>query len=281
MSGKGSPPLERQPKNPARRKRPASFGVVSRAPDQRIRRALVWASSIAVHVMVVIALFWSRTAPLPAEPSPIQVSLVTLPQQPPGPADAAKTGGAAGAGQPTPQPAASRTAQPAPHAVPSAPRPVPMPAAAKTPTPDSATPAPDDNSDLLSDSQLAGAASAGGEGAGGGGSGGTGGGGGCDTARAVQQALRRDPLVHIAVEDAHRLGKSVMLWNGDWVRSGAQDGKGLSAVREAIIWEVAFSPAACRNARIHGLVLLSLADGATRFAIGAGDWRWSDLLVAH
>ena len=279
MSGKGSPPLERRPKRPARRKRPASFGVVSRAPDQRIRRPLVWASSIAVHVMVVTALFWSHTPSPPAEPSSIPVTLVTLPAQPPGPPAVGKTGGAPGGGQPTPHPAASRTAQPAPHPVQPAPRPVPMPAAAKTPTPDSATPAPDDNSDLLSDSQLAGAASAGGEGAGGGGSGGAGGGGGCDTARAVQQALRRDPLVHTAVEDAHRLGKSVMLWNGDWVRSGAQDGKGLSAVREAIIWEVAFSP--CRNARVHGLVLLSLADGATRFAIGAGDWRWSDLLVAH
>jgi hypothetical protein len=29
---------------------------------------------------------------------------------------------------------------------------------------------------------------------------------------------------------------------------------------------------------MHGLVLLSLADGHTRFALGAGDWRWSDLL---
>jgi hypothetical protein len=129
-----------------------------------------------------------------------------------------------------------------------------------------------DNSDLLSDSELAGAVNANDEGGGGGG------GGGCDTARIVQQALQRDPLVRTAVEDAHRLGKAVMLWNGDWVRSGAQDGKGLSAVREAIIWELAFAPEACRNKRVHGLVLLSLADGSTRFAIGSGDWHWSDLL---
>ena len=79
-------------------------------------------------------------------------------------------------------------------------------------------------------------------------------------------------------EDSHRLGKAIMLWNGDWVRSGGQDGKGLSAVREAVMWEVAFAPEACRNRPVHGLVLLSLADGATRFAIGSGDWRWSDLL---
>jgi hypothetical protein len=84
-------------------------------------------------------------------------------------------------------------------------------------------------------------------------------------------------LVRIAVANADRSGKAVMLWNGDWVRSGEQDGKGLSGVREAIMWELAFAPAACRNKRVQGLVLLSLADG-TRFAIGAGDWRWSDLL---
>jgi hypothetical protein len=97
-------------------------------------------------------------------------------------------------------------------------------------------------------------------------------------ARAVQQALRRDPLVRTAVENANRLGKAIMLWNGDWVRSGEQDGKGLSAVREAILWEVAFAPEACRNQPVRGLVLLSLADGNTRFAIGSGAWRWSDLL---
>ena len=132
--------------------------------------------------------------------------------------------------------------------------------ATKTPIPDT--------SDLLSEAQLAGAIRAG-EG---------GGGGVCDMALALQQALRRDPVVRRAVAEAHRSGKAIMLWNGDWVRSGEQDGKGLSAVREAIMWEVAFAPKACRNQRVHGLVLLSLADGSTRFGIGSGDWRWSDLL---
>jgi len=41
---------------------------------------------------------------------------------------------------------------------------------------------------------------------------------------------------------------------------------------------VAFVPEACRNQRMHGLVLLSLEDGMTRFAIGTGEWKWSDLL---
>ncbi len=131
-----------------------------------------------------------------------------------------------------------------------------------------------DTSDMLSESQLAGAVSAGG------GDGG-GGGGGCNTARSLQQALQRDPRVRRAVEDAARVGKAVMLWDGDWVRSGAQDGKGLAVVREAVMWELAFAPEACRNMPMRGLVLLSLADGNTRFAIGAGDWRWSDLLGLH
>jgi hypothetical protein len=126
-----------------------------------------------------------------------------------------------------------------------------------------------DNSDLMSESQLAGATTVGE----GGGAGGT-----CDMGQIVQQALRRDPMVQAALEGAHRIGKTIMLWNGDWVRSGDQDGKGLSVVREAIAWEVAFAPEACRNMRVHGLLLLSLSDGNTRFALGSDDWRWSDLL---
>jgi hypothetical protein len=132
-----------------------------------------------------------------------------------------------------------------------------------------ATRATPDTSDILTDAQLAGATSADEGGAGG---------GGCNTARNVQQALRRDPLVRRAVQDANRTGKAIMLWDGDWVRASGQDGKGLSAAREAIVWELAFTPQACRNERVHGLILLSLADGGTRFAIGSGDWRWSDLL---
>jgi hypothetical protein len=44
---------------------------------------------------------------------------------------------------------------------------------------------------------------------------------------------------------------------------------------------VAFAPEACRKQLVHGLVLVSLSDGNTRFAIGSGDWRWSDLLGAR
>jgi hypothetical protein len=254
------------PKRRAARRRP--LGVVSRA--QQTRRLLAWSLSAGAHLIVFSALFWPLSAsPPPAvEPSAIPITVVTSPApDPPGPP--------APAGPPTPEPKAA-AAPPAPPT----PRPVvrsssPRLADIAPRPPVDAAPA-DDNSDVLNPSQIAGALSADNEGGGGGGGGNNG--GGCDTARIVQQALRRDPLVHDAVQDAHRLGKAVILWNGDWVRSGAQDGKGMSAVREAIIWELAFTPEACRNKRVHGLVVLSLADGNTRFAIGAGDWRWSDLL---
>src|SRR6516164_7437970 len=105
-----------------------------------------------------------------------------------------------------------------------------------------------------------------------------GGGGSCDLARQLQGALRKDPLVQAAVAGAG--GKAIMVWNGDWVQSNGEDGKGLAAVREAITWEIAFAPEACRSRPVHGLILLSLntGPGAPRLAVGAGEWRWSDLL---
>ena len=98
-------------------------------------------------------------------------------------------------------------------------------------------------------------------------------------ARWLQTALRKDARVQAAVAEAHR-GKAVMIWNGDWIRDGLQDGNGLAAVREAIQWEVGFAPAACRSEPVHGLVLISLNEPRpTRLAVGVGDWRWSDLLT--
>ncbi len=214
--------------------------------SRRRDRVLAWVFTAGVHLIVFAYLFWPNAAPSPAGPplSPLLVSVAVLPEpKPPGPPDQTEPGGLA----PT-------------LLHPTAPIPVPVPV----------TITMADTSDLLSASQLAGTASVGESGGGGG--------GGCDVARAVQQALRRDALVRSAVEGANRLGRAVMMWNGDWVRSGGQDGKGLSAVREAIMWEVAFAPQSCRNERMHKPVLLSLADGRTRFAIGSGDWRWSDLL---
>jgi hypothetical protein len=215
--------------------------------DARIKRrdrVVAWGFSAAVHLTVLAALFWPRHAPPPAKPEPstLMVSIAEAPK-PPGPPMESEPGGRNNEIQPVmPQPV----------------------------VPVFSTVAAPDNSDLLSDSQVAGAAGVG--------EGGGGGGGGCDLARAVQLALRRDPLVHAAVDNANRRGKAIRMWDGDWVRSGAQDGKGLSAVREAIMWAVAFAPESCRNEQVHGMVLVSLADGNTRFGIGTGNWRWSDLL---
>ena len=102
--------------------------------------------------------------------------------------------------------------------------------------------------------------------------------GACDMARRLQGALRRDPLVRSAVLAS--TGKAILVWNGDWIQSGGEDGKGLAAVREAIMWEVGFAPPACRAETVHGIILLSMtgAPGAVRLAVGSRDWRWSDLL---
>jgi hypothetical protein len=95
----------------------------------------------------------------------------------------------------------------------------------------------------------------------------------------VQAALRKDPLVRAEVSAA--AGKAIMVWNGDWVQSNKEDGKGLAAVREAILWEVGFAPRACRAEPVRGLVVISLQQPPVRLALGAGQWRWSDLLAAR
>lgn len=228
----------------------AALQTNSGGSARRKTRFMAGAFTIGVHLLGLALLLIPRASTPPAHEDTttesIQVSLVDTPKpQPPGPPDMQMLEPAA-----APAPALPHFSTRTPVAV----------AAAKSVS---------DTSDLLSASQLAGAASVGS----GGGDGGT-----CDLARAVQRALQRDPMVRSAVEEANRSGKAIMLWNGDWVRSGGQDGKGLSAVREAVMWEVGFAPQACRNQPMHGLILLSLADGSTRFAIGSGAWRWADLL---
>ncbi|HET6971546.1 MAG TPA: hypothetical protein VFH92_10510, partial [Phenylobacterium sp.] len=125
----------------------------------------------------------------------------------------------------------------------------------------------------VSEAELAGAGTADSGGGGGGG------GGACNMTRRLQTALRRSPLIQQAVAEAHR-GQAILVWNGDWVRHGEEEGAGLAAVREAILWEVGFAPAACRDQRVHGLILISMNDnpGAARLVVGHGDWRWVDML---
>jgi hypothetical protein len=218
--------------------------VQATGPQPRGRlRAFALGASILAHGAVIAGLLWLRFAPPHTVPASAAITVRLLPKPPAPPASEQLDAGA-------------------------------LPNA-DVPLPRLAPPAlvimrTVDTSDLMTAGQLAGASDA----SAAGGSGG----GGCAMAQAVQQALRRDPLVRAAVQDADRLGKASMVWDGDWVRTGDQEGKGLSAVREAISWAVAFAPQACRNEPVHGLVLLSLADGATRFGVGAGSWRWSDLL---
>jgi len=210
------------------------------------QRAMALGVTAGVHLAVIAALLGLQFLQQPAlqqpEATTMLVSLVPAPE-PPGMAQQEAQGSRLPEIMTQPMPQVS------------------VPAIAITRV---AAPSP---SDLLSVSQLAGAARAG-EGSGG---------GGCDTARLVQQVLRSDPRVRAALMESGRMGKASLLWDGDWVRSAGQEGKGLAVIRQAIIWKVAFEPEACRNARMQGLVVMSL-DSGTRLAIGAGAWRWSDLL---
>jgi hypothetical protein len=225
--------------------------------------------SLTCHVLLLYALFWAwPDKPVMIEPPAVTVELVGPPA--PAPSPAAK------AASPTPAAAAAPVRAPAV-------KPPPRRALAKPPPPDvdylpAEVASKSDTGATLTEAQLAGATMAGsGAGSGGGG----GGGGPCDMAARVQAALRRDPMVRAAV--VGETGKAILLWNGDWVRSGGEDGKGLSIIREAILWEVGFAPPACRTQPMRGMVVLSLngASGPTRLALGGGSWRWSDLLALH
>ena len=242
--------------------------------EKRGRNRLVGvAGSVVAHLSIFLALVWARPDPPRApEPVPIVVTLVDertpTPPVPPAPA---------------PTPAAPRAPQAAAAAAqPSPAEPVPAPRIARI------VAAPADvaplaageakavgSSDGVSEAELAGAASADAGPPG----------GACDMARWLQRALRKDPLVQAAVAArpaGGSAGNAIRVWNGDWVQTGGEDGKGLAAVREAIMWEVAFAPPACRAEPVRGLVLISLntGPGAARLALGSSAWRWSDLLGA-
>ncbi len=235
--------------------------------DQRLRGRLLGAAvSFAGHLAILIALLWTWAEPPPIpEPAAVVVALIDEPSPIPK---------VAPAGLKSPSPA-----RPQPrHAVA---RPVhAQPARSKaTHGPSHGVVRPlDETEDAesgteLSDAQIASASIAGF------GSGSGGGEGVCDMAARVQMALRKDPLVRAAL--AGSAGKAAMVWNGDWVRGQGEDGKGLAAVREAIVWEIAFAPPACRAQSVRGLVMLSLNEtaGSARLAVGTGEWRWSDLLA--
>lgn len=259
------------------------------ARARRRRRLLAAPISIAAHLGIALAIYQARPEPMRIyEEQPIALSLVEprllVPPPPPPPLH-----------EPDPAPEVSDPAPPSP---PSADAPSP------TPSPDKPRPlrkarlakaAPSDVVPLfagkaqtdavgvaltsepgngLSDGQIAGARTAGSGGAG----------GGCDMVELLEKALRRDPEVQAAIAREHAVlsGKAINIWAGDWIRGSGQEGKGLAGVRQAIIMEVGFAPAACRNETVQGRVLISLADrpGAPRIVLGSGAWRWSQLLHA-
>jgi hypothetical protein len=239
-------------------------------PRPRKRGWLIGSTAVsaAAHLGLVAAILLARTGPpqlIAVEP--VQVKLVTWKRPVPAPRPA-----------PTPSPSPDEPKH-EPHVTP----PPEKSIARRSPAPplaDFLPVAPADrqanteSQGELTDADLAGAASAGS---------GSGGGGDCNMARRIQNALRRDGLVQAAVAGASGPRKAIMIWNGDWVQSHSEDGKGLAAVREAIVWEIAFAPAACKAESMHGLMLISLNDssGTARLAVGHGAWRWSDLLALH
>jgi hypothetical protein len=257
-----------QPENDQQAPQPSS-----RRRRAERRRVLGVALSLATHALVVALLLFTPAAPPPVlEPPPIAVELISEPPQVPAPAPPAPK-------PPAPAKRAARKTVAKP--VPTKPAPVktvvvrralarPKPAPRNVETLD-ADEAPEGGINAeLSDAQLAGAADAG--------SGG-GGGGACDMAGRVQAVLRKDRLVHSAV--AGYTGKAIMVWDGEWVWMRGDIGRGLTAVRQAIAFEVAFAPEACRATPMHGMVVFSLngAQGPVRLAVGSGNWRWTDLLA--
>jgi hypothetical protein len=234
-------------------------------------RAIAIGVSLCAHALILAAILFAKVQSPPdvVDNQPVTVALMA-PDRPVDldhPIDAP-------AAKPKPTPPAVRrdvVRRTPPH-----PTPIPPLHAATGPTHETVA--------QLSDADIAGAATAGSGDGGGGGSGG--GGTRCDMIRRLQGALRRDPLVQAAAVNARRAGetgKAILVWNGDWVRNISEDGKGLAAVREAILWEVGFAPEACRAQPMRGLVLLSLDDGpgSARLVLGSRAWRWSDLLTAR
>ena len=197
---------------------------------------------------------------------------------------------------PDPKPEAAPTAaSPAP----SAPRVAPPPSAPRTRPP---RPAPPDietvvanlnpapvafvglGAEVLGGATVAGSGSGAGDGSGAGsGSGaGAGSGGRCDMVRRLQDALRDDADIRRTAAEAQGVigrDRALLLWDGDWLLTPGQAGRGLAGVRQAIAVEIAFSPLACRQQAMRGYALITLGDtpGSPRIALGAPNWRWSDL----
>lgn len=256
-----------------------------RKPPKRDARWAAVALSVLAHVAVLGPALSLRAKIDTPEPmhEPVMVSLEPPPRPEPAPAPPAET--------PDPAPASTVEAPPMPAAARPAPRPVAPPPlrlrSPRTPPPSAplpaAEPAPEPPGiSLLDAGQIAGATRAGPPGGGGGGSGGAGA-GRCDMVRRLQDALSDDADVRASVMAAHRAlsanGRALLVWDGDWLQSRGEAGKGLAGLRQAMAVEIAFAPRACREQPMRGLALIVLPDGP-RIALGRGSWRWRDLTGA-
>ncbi len=253
-------------------------------------------SALVVVAVGHLGLLWLMRAqaptPEPAAPvvAPVFAEIVERPPPPPPPASTRERSEDPAA----PAPAATApAAKPTPPSAPSSLPPRRAPRAAPPPdlesAPAAAMAATTEPDVVLGASAIAGATVAG-SGTGGVGAGGDGSGSGsgaCDMVRRLQDALREDADIRAAVTRAHQgigpAGRAILVWNGEWLRSPGQAGKGLAGVRQAISMEVAFAPAECRAQRMRGLVLITLSDrpGGPALALGARDWRWAELLGAR
>lgn len=259
--------------------------------------------SLAVHAVVGVVVWNLKPDTPPDLPSQNVVLVDMVPIEPPLPE---KIEEPAPSGPPaeTPTPSQSAKTEEAAKAPQVTPKPqtAPPPSVHRTPPPvmptevvqvSSAPPAPDMR--LLGEGELAGALVAGagvGGGAGDGGSGGGGDGGGgtgtsgrCDMAARLQALVRRDSRIQSEVrrvQAALSAGRrAILMWDGDWVQSQGQAGRGMAGVRQAIAVEVAFAPRECRQQRVSGLVVLSLGDdaGSPRLALGSSSWQWGELAL--
>lgn len=272
----------------------------------RRRRGLAIAVSLAAHLTLLPLVFLAAGSPPvfsppPEDSPPIIVSLIPPPPPPaPTPApeptpdpDLADAGGSPPPSPEPPAPTPVKTPDPKPR--PSPPPPIrtraPRPAPPDVPT-IVANPGPPEVRFVgLGARDLAGAAVAGsgrgqgsgtGDGSGVGAGTGSGSGGPCDMIQRLQDKLRDDARIRQTAAEAQRTlppGEALLMWNGDWLLSPGQSGKGLAGVRQAIAVEIAFSPPACRQQQMRGYAVFSLGDSpdSPRIAVGAPRWRWADL----
>ncbi len=294
--------------------RPDARADLTAAPRRpggaRRRRTLAVGLSLAAHLALVPLLLMVMSEPRVFSASDDEFDSVEVTLAPPAPRpapDLVPTDDAAASAEAPSQASAADDPDPVPDPAPArvvTPRPTPPPPPLRTRT---ARPAPVDVPTVvastaptpatfvgLGEAELGGASVAGtgggsgsGTGSGSGSGEGAGSGGPCDMIRRIQDALRADPDISRTAAEAHStLGRegsgrrrALLMWNGDWLQSPGQAGKGLAGVRQAIALEIAFSPPACRRQSMRGYALISLGDApdSARIALGAPSWRWSDL----